>query len=554
MTGNVKEKSMKQLKKDVQSFCSNKLYMIILLLTAAGCYGFKLMHPAVGIDDTPFEYYFSEGLIVVVGRWVLFLLNRFLDIGQWAPFLTDFAAVLLLIAAAVLWSVVFKRIFGEKIPGWGYLVFACLFISNPLISEVFTYFLHNGIAIGYTFSALAVLAYMEGLDSGGRKRVVRCGISAFCVFTAVGCYESFAVVFLVAVMLVLLSRRICGGKDRPVVSVLWAGAVLVTAVVLRSLMTNLLIAVFSLGELRDEAVQRSLGEMFSWITDAQGRAELVMAVKRAIVQYGIFALHYLPVFMYVAACAAVVCYTVWRTIRQKDVWVFLYMTGAFAASWILIFIEGKVTLYRACQFLPLFGAYGFLLLIYGGRKWYGRRIVLLLCCAAAFIGIWNQTADMNKWFYVDYAKYESAKETMNQIAYELEKGYDTSKPLIFIGVYEVPMEIIQDAYVPIGSEKFFQMNRITSLLDEHLLEKYYRRNHIWVAQTPSLSVIQWGMTAFDSNEQLIRFMKLHGHSFRAQEDFSLIEKVGLENQDMPAWPRAGSIREEEDYIIINFGY
>lgn len=162
---------MKQLKTEIKAFLENKIFVILLILTAIGCYGFKMMHPTIGIDDTPYEYYFSDGLIVVVGRWVLFLLNRILDIGQFAPFLTDFAAVLLLMIAAVLWCVVFHRIFGEEIPKWGYLFFACLFISNPLISEVFTYFLHNGIAIGYTFSALAVLFFMEGLEQKGKTKL-----------------------------------------------------------------------------------------------------------------------------------------------------------------------------------------------------------------------------------------------------------------------------------------------------------------------------------------------------------------------------------------------
>lgn len=574
---------MKRLKEEIDQFLRCRSYCLLLLLTAVSCYGFKVMHRTIGIDDTPYEYYFSEGLAVVVGRWVLFLLNRFLDIGSFAPFLTDFAAVLLLLAAAVLWSVVFARIFGSTVPKWGYLAFACLFISNPLISEVFTYFLHNGVAIGYACSALGMLAYMEGLDRGadsGKKeksaagrwrRLAPFGAAALWVWVAVGCYESFAVVFLVMALFVLYARRMAGRKDRPAVSVWWIVAVLGAAVLLRSAMTNILIALFSLQDLRGEAASRSLLEMLGWITDAEGRAFIHMQMKRAIVMYGVFACHYLPISMYVAACAGFVLYTLWSAARRRDIWLFIYMIGVFTASYILILIEGKVTLYRACQFLPLFSAAVFLLLIRavwgvldrkekagdrvrrkGGN--FLRRAVSLLCMAAAAVAVWNQTADMNKWFYVDYQKYEAARETMDRIAYELEQNCDISKPLIFIGVYEVPMELIQDAYMPIGSETFYRMNRITSLIDEHLLEKYYRRNQVWVAQTPSLSVIQWGMSAFDSNEQLIRFMKMHGHTFRASGDPELAERVTMENLDMPAWPQAGSIREEEDYIIINFGF
>ncbi len=559
---------IRRLKEDIQRFLQNKVFLILLLLTAVGCYGFKVMHLTIGIDDTPYAYYFSDGLAVVVGRWVMYLLNRFLNIGDFAPFLTDFAGVLLLIVAAVLWSVVFYRIFRDSIPVWGYLVFACLFLSNPLISEVYTYFLHNGIATGYVCSAIAILGFQELLERQRMKdRVGPFLLAAVGCWVAVGCYESFAVVFLVAAVLVLIARRICGKKDKPVRSVLFAGAVLVAVIVLRSLMVNLLIQVFSLQHLQEDGVRRSLTEMLGWIGDPKLRAEFTMALKRLFVMYGVFAYHYLPIWMYVVACMIFGLYSLWCCLRRKDLWIPVYMVGAFVASWILILVEGKVTLYRACQFLPLFSAFAFLLLIYAGRKLWEkptqdmtvwkkrvRTLAVGACMAIAFVAVWNQTADMNKWFYVDYKKYEDAKKTAGDIALELEKNYNTSKPLVFIGDYYVPMEIIQDAYVPIGSETFYKMNRITSMIDEHLLEKFYRRNNIWVAQTPSLSVLSWGITAFDGNQELIQFLKMHGHSFVATEGEDFIHQVMMDNLDMPAWPKQGSIREEEEYIIINFGF
>jgi hypothetical protein len=39
----------------------------------------------------------------------------------------------------------FYSVLGEKVPTAGYAFFGAVFLSSPLISEVFTYFLHNGI-------------------------------------------------------------------------------------------------------------------------------------------------------------------------------------------------------------------------------------------------------------------------------------------------------------------------------------------------------------------------------------------------------------------------
>lgn len=96
------------------------MYLCILLLTAICAYGYKVTNVTIGIDDTPSLYYFEEGLIAIVGRWVLFLLNKICSIAEFLPFLTDFAAVVLLVIAAIVWSALFYSVFGEKIPMVGY--------------------------------------------------------------------------------------------------------------------------------------------------------------------------------------------------------------------------------------------------------------------------------------------------------------------------------------------------------------------------------------------------------------------------------------------------
>ena len=152
---------------------------------------------------------------------------------------------------------------------------------------------------------------------------------------------------------------------------------------------------------------------------------------------------------------------------------------------------------------------------------------------------------------MDYLKYEDAKNTMNQVVYVLEKDFDTSKPVVFTGTYEIPKSIIADAYVEYNSETFYQMLRITSLVDEHLLEKFYRDYGVWVAQTPSLSVIDWGRYAFDSDEELVRFAAMHGHELvpLLDGDYAAAEEYSL---TLPEFPAEGSVVDMGDYIIVHF--
>ena len=568
----------------IHKLCENRLYMGILLLTAVCAYGYKVTNVTIGIDDTPSLYYFQEGLIAIVGRWVLFLLNKVISLAEFVPFVTDFAAVLLLIAAAIVWSALFYSVFGEKIPVMGYAHFAAVFVSCPLISEVFTYFLHNGIAIGYLSCAVS-LCFMREWQSSIRKQrkgsglweklfcpaVTKLAAAAVFLWIAMGCYESFMILWLAGLLLLLLSERICLGTERTartgergVFGTLAGGALAaLAAVLLRSLMIVVLTKAFRLEYLQGEAVQRSVTEMLGWMVQPGVFGELAMILKRTFVLYGVFAYAYLPIRIFVLSAAVITVVTLVRVIRGRDVWALILLPAAYLAAFSLLFIEGKATLYRSAQFVPVFCGYGALLfayIIYELTGSPGRGVHRKLCLGTRGIAVavlvvitWNQCMDMTKWFYIDKQKYDAAVKTVDQIALDLERDFDTSKPVIFTGNYEIPYSIVKDAYVSYGDRKYYKMKRLTDLIDPDLLDKYNRGSKgVWVAQTPALSVIDWGRYAFDSDAELVRFFEMHGHRLVACEDIDRYAEAEEESLNLPEYPQDGYIVDKGDYIIVHF--
>lgn len=562
--------------------------MGILLLTAVCAYGYKVTNVTIGIDDTPSLYYFEEGLIAIVGRWVLFLLNKVISLAEFAPFVTDFAAVLLLIAAAIVWSALFYSVFGEKIPVTGYAYFAAVFVSCPLISEVFTYFLHNGIAIGYLSCAVSLCCMREWQNSMRKPRkgsglwekpdcpaVTKLAAAAVFLWIAMGCYESFMILWLAGLLLLLLSERIRLGTERTartgergVFGTLAGGALAaLAAVLLRSLMIVVLTKAFHLEYLQGEAVQRSVTEMLGWMVQTGAFGELIMILKRTFVLYGVFAYAYLPIRIFVLSAVVITVVTLVRVIRGRDLWALILLPTAYLAAFSLLFIEGKAKLYRSAQFLPIFCGYGVLLFVYAVWKvtaWWERKTqksqnsricrgVRGIAILVLAVIVWNQCMDMTKWFYIDKQKYDAAVKTVDQIALDLEQNFDTSKPVIFTGDYEIPYSMIQDAYVSYGSTTYFKMKRLTDLIDPDLLDKYNRGSKgVWVAQTPALSVIDWGRYAFDSDAELVKFFAMHGHSLVAEEDISLYEGAEKESLELPHYPQEGYIVDKGDYIIVHF--
>lgn len=557
---------MQKWKEDFLSLWKNKWYRYVLILTAVCSYGFLITHQTVGIDDTPYAYYFEEGLVAIVGRWVLFLLNKLLRISEFSPFMMDLVGVILLFVAVMVWSTLLYSVLRDRLPMWGYLFFAGIFMSSPLISEVFTYYLHNGVAIGYLAGGIGLCCFSEGLRRlESKKGYLPPFIGAVLfLWISIGCYESLMIVWLVGVLLLLLTERLADIRRNAFISLMIAAGITIVGVVLRSIMIMIVTKAFGLEYMQDEAVQRSMMEMLGWMFEPDARAVFNMTLKRVFVMYGVFAYAYLPIAVFIFAAVVMFLYGIYATVRKKDAWILLLTIGCFVAAFLLVVIEGKVTLYRAAQFLPVICGYGVLLGIYAVHNicmWLKERKLSVakrisgwingVAVAGCAVLLFNQCSDMNRWFYVDYLKYEDAINTMNQIAYVLETEYDISKPVVFTGIYEVPESIVDDAFVDYGSVTFYKMKRITDVVDEHLLDKFFRNYGVWVAQTPSLSVIDWGRYAFDTDAEMARFFAMHGHTLIPHTDEKVYDIAEEYSASFPEFPQKGSIVDVGDYIIVH---
>lgn len=573
---------------EILYFLKNKVYMTVLSLTAVCSYGFLVTHQTVGIDDTPYTYYFEEGLNAIVGRWFLYLANKVFHVADFSPFITDFAGVLILMAAAVVWCSLLRAVCRDKVPFWSYLFFGCIMISCPLISEVYTYYLHNGVSVGYLCAGISLcffeecksLLEKEKKETGSRGRLLVAGLgSTLLLWIALGCYESFMIVWLLGVLLVLLTEKYMGASRKLFPSLAVAAAAAVAAIVLRSVMITAVIAAFDLGDMRDEAVQRSITEMLAWMFQEGAAAEFAMVVKRFYVMYCVFAYAYYPIRIFVYSAVFMTVFSIWRGIRQRSLWIPVLTAGSFLTCFLLAVIEGKATYYRTAQFVPIICAYGAFLFLYAVHGLRGSLLLSVrkrtaasdkagtasdrvktavargteaMALFALSAALWNQCFDMNHWFYVDWMKYEVARDTAERVAMELEKGFDTSKPVVFMGQYEIPREIIADAYVQYGTETFYKIRRWTDPIDEHLLEKFYRSYGVWVAQTPGLSVIDWGQSAFGDDSELVRFFAMHGYGLTPYTESENYAAIGTASQGLPNFPQEGSIVDAGDYIIVHF--
>lgn len=534
-----------------------RLYVIALSITAVCGYGFSMVSPSVGVDDTAVEAYFGDGLTVVMGRWTLFLLNKVFPMEKFSPFMMEFIGTLLLCLGATLFAVLLRRLLKEKMGQMACTVFACAMVSNPIISEVWFFYLHNGVDLGYVLIALALWLFADGMEAVGRKKLLPYLESMLLTLLAVGCYESFLILYIVGILMVVFLKALAGTEAltlQKLLRTLTTGALLtVGAILLRSLVIELLTVSFQLLEVKGEMQLRSLSEITETFGQGEGLAKLFMLIKKYWVVYFVNGIVYLPVSGYVFSVVIWGICSLWAAVKRKNIWMPVLFGGMVFAPFLLTLMEGQVAYYRSCQFLPLFTASGILLFYLGTEKCGKTRVIAHGALALIVIFVCNQAIALNESFYVDYLKYEDAREVLTLAAEQVEREYGAEVPVIFTGGHEAPAELVKRYCVPYSSRQYQIIAAITGMVDEHLIEKFYTPYGYSYAGEAQYSVIGWGVNAFDGTcGQLIKFLRMQGYSITTIPDKAVQEQARQIGEAMPKWPMEGSVAKQEDYILVHF--
>lgn len=381
---------MKRLLNDIRAFWQCKIYVAGLALAAVCSYGYIVTHYAIGMDDTAVPLYFDEGLAPYVGRWSMFALNKIFHVTSFAPWIVETFSVILLMLSVTLWCVLWRRMCEPivKLPMWCYTFIAGIFMSCPLISEVYVFYLHNGICIGYGVAALALICFTESLSVGKTKkyRAGRFLLSILLLAFSLGFYESFLIVFVMgAVMCFFLLRRFYGrtGEETEysLKFLFWAGGGVLAVLAGMAFHGGMSVILKTVCRLEKFSCYNVLyRKMFGDIFTVRG--ELRMLLERFYAKYFVNAVVYLPITVFVAAWVFIGIYALYFGIRKRDI-LLPVCVGVLAVLPVLMsVVEGLATRYRSAQYVPVVGAFAVLLAaveiaLHKVPKWVSLTAVLL---------------------------------------------------------------------------------------------------------------------------------------------------------------------------------
>lgn len=500
------------LRKDI---LKNKQLMGLALFVGVLCFGFTITNFSIGIDDAARGYYFytqNEGNMIQQGRLLHVALNTLTHSVQFIPFFTELLGASLYVLSALLLCALFHYVTDGRISTAALTVFAGIYISSSILAEKYIYHLDVlATMVSYCCNALALLYSYRFV----KEKRWKCFLTAIpLLMGAIASYESYIFLYISGVFALFILEMAVNRRDKSFRELLgeglkYAGTLLTALVVYYCLVAFIQVITGQFG------IFSRTGNL----TEELGLLGTISYVTRSFIQTFSDAIgdRYLPVLVF--CLCSVVCFglLLWMSAERKSVWLGLCFLALWMCNFAIHYAAGGF-LYRAAQTFCFFC--GFVLMLLVGV--FPSRIWKMLVCGAAGLLVFVQAADMNRWFYNDYTRYQKEAYAIHAMANEILGKCDIEKPVVFTNA---PYEGYLDTALYSGR------------------------------QVNGNSLLYWcGYAFLDPTQPFVsEIFRMHGYDFIQSPSEAQFEQACLAAENMPIWPQEGSIQEFDDFIVVNFG-
>jgi hypothetical protein len=411
-----------------------KWWLLILVLTAMLAYGGVLTRFSISVDDmwqvSPDNR--IEASCIDQGRLGFAFWNLlFCGPVQCVPFFQTFLAVAALVCAAVAWSLLFRRVSMERLSPGCLLAFASLFISYPLIHEIFLYPGNFGVCFAYLLVAVSLMLSAEAV----LFQKAGCGAqfaASVLLASAITSYESFAAVYLSGFLMLLCVHYMFASVQGRAGRWYWRGVlkfggILLAGVILSVAGVAIASAILGHGAMSGRGAHRDV----AWLETGGIAGKVGNLLLTVGFDYGYNALFYSPICTFLVACLiAAAIMMAWCWCRRSAVPVML-VGGLIASMFALSILQGHAARYRTCQNFGIFVGFVFMLLVSAVRH---RGMRALLACTIGFL-VLHQAKDLNLWFDNDYRRSEMDQRNFALLGQKIQERFGSvmRKPVVILG-------------------------------------------------------------------------------------------------------------------------
>lgn len=532
--------TLSQYKDEIKEFFSNKKYYIPVLLVALFSYGFLLTHYSVNIDTLSSDRYFEEGVLLGQGRLTATIVHKIFNVMEFNPFFVDGIAVVILILSAISMCALFKRIVKDKLSMASYTIFSCLFLSYPLINEIFVYTPAGlSISLGFLMVSISLIIMYETLKKIKLANVIYTGII---LFLATSLYESFLAVYLVEMFIVLILHYLVN-KLQPKEIVEMFFMLLLPAlicVVLEITLPGLIIRIFEI----EKNTNAEKNILYSKLGIIEGIKNLGITMLE---KYFINGLFYLPITVFVFSNIACVISGIVLSIKNKDFMFSLLFLGLMLSTISLSILQGQAGAYRTCQTFQIFCPF-VVIILYEILNNYKNQVVKITTTILVGVLIFYQVKNLHTYFYLNYVRYEEEKNTLIKTCNKIEEKYGTEKPVIFCGSYNFSKYLRDRIYVKKEDPRMEIARSVIKKFDKTAY--IYNQDYKYI-ETNINSYLEWSQLAFQEvNAELFKWIDILGYKIKPADKNMLKEtRMYLKNRKEEEKFET-EIIDMKDFIIV----
>lgn len=518
------------LKQGFKKFLLNPMYIFPVLISTILCYAYYLTHETVTIDSLSSDRYY-HGLLVAQGRLTATIVENYLGFEHLPIAVENIIGLICFILGATVFCIIFDKAKPQSnvLP---YTFFTCLYITFPLMNE---YFMFKG-SVLTTGGSILLVSFALYFALKIKNLIASIFISSIFIFFAYSWYESFILVYIGAVFLLLILLA-DGQKSQKELffNGFWLAPTLFLGFSLEEIISNAIINLCNITQDNNNAVGTA------WLSSSATLKsffyDFIYSFVSKIFCYAPFTI----LFIFLAIAFGLMILQTKST--KKPILVFFYFGLALTVFFLSIY-RGAESAYRTEQGIPFYIGAITLLLSSKIINSNGKKALKIIASLSLVIILTAQICSSNYWYHVNVLRDKEEKQVVCNIAKDLEK-YDKNKPVIFIGYYQLSNNI-EDKYA-------VKKDSVAGRIINYTSKKAEKSYAYAACQTSISSYISWSIYSFSSaNVELKKFFNACGYDFKlgTNEQFEEATKKYI---NIPSYNDSGYILDAGDYIVVKVG-
>lgn len=518
------------LKQGFKKFLLNPLYIFPVLISTILCYAYYLTHETVTIDSLSSDRYY-HGLLVAQGRLTATIIENYLGFEHLPIAVENIIGLICFILGATVFCIIFDKAKPQSnvLP---YTFSTCLYITFPLMNE---YFMFKG-SVLTTGGSILLVSFALYFVLKIKNLIASILISSIFIFFAYSWYESFILVYIGAVFLLLILLA-DGQKSQKELffNGFWLAPTLFLGFSLEEIISNAIINICNITQDNNNAVGTA------WLTSSATLKsffyDFIYSFVSKIFCYAPFTI------LFIFLAVAFVLMILQTKSTKKPILIFFYLGLALTVFFLSIY-RGAELAYRTEQGIPFYIGAITLLLSSKIINLHGKKALKIIASLSLVIILTVQICSSNYWYHVNVLRDKEEKQVVCNIAKDLEK-YDKNKPVIFIGYYQLSNNI-EDKYT-------VKKDSVAGKIINYTSKKAKKSYTYTACQTSISSYISWSIYSFSSaNVELEKFFNSCGYDFKlgTNEQFKEATKKYI---NIPSYNDSGYILDAGDYIVVKVG-